>query len=118
MKKLKGIERRRKRIRKKIIGTEARPRMNVTRSNKNISIQLIDDMKQHTLLSLSTRDAEFKKSVRYGGNVKAASALGTELAKKAALKGINKVVFDRAGYPYHGRIKTLADAARKGGLSF
>ena len=118
MKKLKGIERRKRRIRKKIIGTDMRPRLNVHRSHKNIYVQLIDDIKGSTLLALSTNSPDFKKSIKYGGNVKSALALGDMLAKKALSKGIERIVFDRAGHLYHGRIKALAEAARKGGLLF
>ena len=118
MKKLKGIARRRKRIRKKIIGTKERPRLSVARSNKNIYTQLIDDLKGQTMLSISTASPEVKKAVKYGGNIKAAKALGESLAKRAKEKGITKAVFDRSGRLYHGRIKALAEAARKGGLLF
>ena len=118
MKKLRGRERRRKRIRKKIIGTDKRPRLSISRSHKNIYAQLVDDIKGRTLLSLSTVSPELKKSIKYGGNVKAASVLGEELARQAKTQGIAKIVFDRAGYLYHGRIKALAESARKGGLTF
>ena len=70
------------------------------------------------MLCVSTLDKEYKQQVKYGGNIKAATALGELLAKKAKVKGINKVVFDRAGYLYHGRVKAMADAARKAGLEF
>ena len=118
MKRLKGLQRRKKRIKQSILGTDARPRLNVSRSNKNMRVQLVDDLKGHTLLSVSTACEELKETVKYGGNVKAAAALGTTLAKKALAKGISKVIFDRAGHLYHGRVKALAEAARKGGLSF
>jgi len=118
MKKLKGIARRRKRIRKKIVGTKERPRLSIARSNQNLYTQLIDDLNGRTLLSLSTASPDVKKAVKYGGNVKAAKALGESLAKQAKEKGITKVVFDRSGRLYHGRIKALAEAARKGGLLF
>lgn len=118
MKKIKGIARRKKRIRRKISGTSVRPRLSVHRSNKNFYVQLVDDMKGETLLSISTTNPDLKKSLAYGGNAKAASVLGEALANKAKAKGISKVVFDRAGYKYHGRVKALADAARKGGISF
>lgn len=118
MKRLKGRELRRKRIKRDLIGTEAKPRLSVYRSNKNLYAQLIDDIRGCTVLFLSTGSPEMKKGVKYGGNVKAASVLGEELAKKAKSKGITKITFDRSGYLYHGRVKALAEAARKGGLSF
>ncbi len=107
--------RRHKRVRAKICGTAARPRLNVFRSNANIYAQIIDDENGVTLLSASTLDKEFNG---YGGNREAAKAVGTMIAKKAAEKGITEVVFDRGGYVYHGRVKELADAAREGGLKF
>jgi large subunit ribosomal protein L18 len=107
--------RRHKRVRAKISGTAARPRLNVYRSNANIYAQIIDDENGVTLLSASTLDKEFNG---YGGNREAAKAVGTMIAKKAADKGITEVVFDRGGYVYHGRVKELAEAAREGGLKF
>lgn len=107
--------RRHKRVRAKISGTSARPRLCVFRSNANIYAQIIDDENGVTLLSASTLDKEFNG---YGGNREAAKAVGTMIAKKAAEKGITEVVFDRGGYVYHGRVKELADAAREGGLKF
>ena len=107
--------RRHKRVRAKISGTAARPRLNVFRSNANIYAQIIDDENGVTLLSASTLDKDFDG---YGGNKEAAKAVGTMIAKKAAEKGITEVVFDRGGYVYHGRVKELADAAREGGLKF
>ncbi len=107
--------RRHKRVRAKISGTAARPRLCVFRSNANIYAQIIDDENGVTLLSASTLDKEFNG---YGGNREAAKAVGTMIAKKAAEKGITEVVFDRGGYVYHGRVKELADAAREGGLKF
>ncbi len=107
--------RRHKRVRAKISGTAARPRLNVFRSNANIYAQIIDDENGVTLLSASTLDKDFNG---YGGNREAAKAVGTMIAKKAAEKGITEVVFDRGGYVYHGRVKELADAAREGGLKF
>jgi len=105
------------RIRKKVLGTAERPRLNVYRSLNHIYVQLIDDHKGETLVSAST--AEGKKSERAtGGNVAAAKNMGKALAERAKAKGIAKVVFDRGGYLYHGRIKALAEAAREGGLQF
>jgi large subunit ribosomal protein L18 len=109
------IERRLKiktRIRGKISGTAQRPRMTVFRSNKQIYVQLIDDIAGKTLAAASSRNIE-------GGNKKEQAAqVGAEIAKKAQEAGITTVVFDRNGYLYHGRIKELADAARSGGLKF
>jgi large subunit ribosomal protein L18 len=108
---------RHKRIRKKIMGTKERPRLSVYRSLKNIYAQLIDDDSSCTLLTCSTMQDDFKK-LRHASNIKTATMLGELIAKKAKEKGIDKVVFDRGGYLYHGCIKALADAARKGGLVF
>ena len=118
MKKLSGRKRRHSIIRKRVIGTPDKPRLCVFRSNKNFSAQLIDDMKGCTLASLSTNSAALKEKVSYGGNRKAAQALGEEFAKLATKKGFTKIVFDRAGYLYHGRVKEFADTARKHGLVF
>ena len=105
------------RIRKKVLGTSERPRLNVYRSLNHIYVQLIDDLQGVTLVSAST--AEGKKSERAsGGNLAASKTIGKAIAERAKAKGITKVVFDRGGYLYHGRIKALADAAREGGLQF
>lgn len=106
---------RHKRVRGKISGTAARPRLNVFRSTNNIYAQVIDDVKGITLASASTLDKEFNG---YGGNKEAAKKVGTLIAKRALEKGITEVVFDRGGYIFHGRVKELADAAREGGLKF
>lgn len=116
--KLPGRQKRHLRLRKKVVGTTERPRLNVRRSLKNIFIQIVDDSKGLTLLSLSTADKDFKKNMPYGGNVKAAQALGEVAASRAKEKNILKVIFDRGGYDYHGRIKAFAEAARKGGMEF
>lgn len=113
-----GRFKRKLRIRNKIIGSKERPRLSVFRSLKNIYAQLIDDIEQKTLLSCSTLDKDVKKKVGYGGNKNAASLLGEELAKKAQSKGVKKIVFDRSGYLYHGRLKALAEALRKAGIEF
>lgn len=105
----------RTRIRGKISGTAARPRLAVYRSNLEIYAQLIDDVNGVTLLSASTRDKGF---TRTGNKVEQSKAVGVAVAKKAAEKGITAVVFDRGGYLYHGRIKSLAEGAREGGLKF
>ena len=102
------------RIRQKMEGTAVRPRLNVYRSLNHIYAQIIDDAKGETLLSASTLSAK----VKAGGNVAAAKEVGKMVAERAIEKGIKKVVFDRGGYLYHGRIKALADAAREAGLEF
>ncbi len=103
-----------KRIREKLSGTAARPRLNVYRSLNHIYAQLIDDMEGKTIVSASTREAKIKT----GGNLAAAKEVGKQIAEKAKAKGVSKVVFDRGGYLYHGRIRALADAAREAGLKF
>jgi large subunit ribosomal protein L18 len=102
------------RIRRKLSGTGARPRLNVYRSLGHIYAQVVDDQKGQTLVSASTLSLKLKT----GGNVAAAKEIGKAVAEKAVEKGIKKVVFDRGGYLYHGRIKALADAAREAGLEF
>ncbi len=106
------------RVRRKVFGTSERPRLAVTKTLSNIFVQLIDDEKNMTLLSASTLDEKIKGSKIYGGNAKAATMLGQILTQIAKEKGITKIVFDRRGRPYHGRIKALAEAARKAGLEF
>lgn len=113
---LRGI--RRERVRKKIQGTAERPRLNVFRSLQNIYAQIIDDENRTTLVAISTLAPELKGKLPSSSNTEAAKAVGELLAKKAVEAGIKQVVFDRAGYVYHGRIKALADAARAGGLEF
>jgi large subunit ribosomal protein L18 len=115
----KNVTRRRvhKRIRKKVLGTAERPRLNVYRSLNNIYVQVIDDLKGVTLVSANS--AEGKKGSRTsGGNLVAAKAVGKAIAERAKAQGISKIVFDRGGYIYHGRVKALADAARESGLQF
>jgi len=102
------------RIRKKLQGTAERPRLNVYRSLNHIYVQVVDDSQGVTLVSASTVQAKIKT----GGNVAAAKEVGKLVAERAKEKGIKKVVFDRGGYLYHGRIKALADAARESGLEF
>lgn len=106
---------RHKRVRSKISGTAECPRLCVFRSTANIYAQLIDDVNGVTLASASTLDKEFNGN---GGNIAAAKAVGTMIAKRAAEKNITDVVFDRGGNIYHGRVKELAEAAREGGLNF
>src|SRR6202795_326150 len=106
-----------KRIRKKVMGTSERPRLNVYRSLNHIYVQLIDDLQGQTLVSANS--AEGKKGERTtGGNVAVAKNVGKTIAERAKAQGITKVVFDRGGYIYHGRVKALADPARKAGLGF
>jgi len=102
------------RIRRKLSGTEARPRLNVYRSLNHIYAQVIDDQKGETLVSAST----LALKVKTGGNVAAAKEIGKAVAEAAVAKGVKKVVFDRGGFLYLGRIKALADAAREAGLEF
>jgi large subunit ribosomal protein L18 len=105
------------RIRKKVLGTSERPRLNVYRSLNHIYVQVIDDLKGVTLVAANS--AEGKKETRTkGGNLAAAKNVGKAVAERAKAKGIDKVVFDRGGYIYHGRVKALADAAREAGLKF
>jgi len=117
--KISGREKRHKRIRKKIVGTIERPRLSIRRSTAHLYAQLVDDTKGKTLVSLSTLSTDIKDKIKKdAGNVKGAVILGSAIAEKCKKEGITKVVFDRAGYLYHGRVKALAEAARKGGLSF
>jgi large subunit ribosomal protein L18 len=102
------------RIRQKLSGTAERPRLNVYRSLNHIYAQVIDDLKGETLVSASTLAGKIK----VGGNIAAAKEVGKLVAEQAIAKGVKKVVFDRGGYLYHGRIKALADAAREAGLDF
>ena len=106
--------RRHARVRAKVSGTAACPRLCVYRSNKNIEAQLIDDVKGATLVASSSMSLKLEN----GSNVEAASKVGKDIAEKALAKKIKKVVFDRSGYIYHGRIKALAEAAREAGLEF
>ncbi|MFO7890799.1 MAG: 50S ribosomal protein L18 [bacterium] len=116
--KIKNRLRRKKRIRKKVYGTPDRPRLTVYRSLKHIYAQLIDDLNGKTLLSVSTLSGSVHKEEKAKTKVEAAKIVGTQLAKASAGKKIKKVVFDRNGYDYHGRVKALAEAARKEGLKF
>lgn len=105
------------RIRKKLQGTAERPRLNVYRSLNHIYVQVIDDLTGKTLVAASTAEGK-KEERRSGGNVASAKAVGKTIAERAKAKGVTKVVFDRGGYIYHGRVKALADAAREAGLQF
>lgn len=106
------------RVRKKISGTGERPRLCVFRSAKHIYAQVIDDVTGTTLVSASTLDEAVKGKLKYTGNKEAAHEVGKLVGNKAVEKGIKKVVFDRGGYLYHGRVKELADGAREAGLEF
>jgi large subunit ribosomal protein L18 len=105
------------RVRKRVSGSAARPRLAVFRSAQHIYAQVIDDVQQHTLVAASTLDKDLK-SLAKGGNVDAATAVGKLVAERAKAQGIEKVVFDRGGNLYHGRVKALAEAARAAGLDF
>jgi large subunit ribosomal protein L18 len=109
---------RHKRVRQKVTGTTSRPRLCVFRSSNHIHAQLIDDSMGETLVSMNTLDSQVKGKTDGMAKSKKAEIVGTLLAEKALEKGIKKVVFDRGGYKYHGRIKSLAEAARKVGLEF
>jgi large subunit ribosomal protein L18 len=110
--------RRHQSIRKKLTGTKERPRLSVFRSHQHVYAQVIDDEAGHTLASASTVDKDVRTQLEYGGNIDAAVVVGEHLAKRAKEKGIERVVFDRGGNLYHGRVKALADAAREHGLEF
>jgi large subunit ribosomal protein L18 len=111
-------QRRHGRVRKKVVGTSERPRLNVFRSLNNIYAQVVDDTTHATLVAASTIDKEIKEKVKNGGNIASARMVGELVAKRAREKGLEKVVFDRGGYQYHGRVKSLAEAAREAGLEF
>ena len=106
------------RVRKHVNGTPERPRLSVHRTLANMHLQVIDDTKGVTLAAASTVEKAIREKFPYGGNRKAALAVGDLLAKRALEKGIKKVVFDRGGFQYHGRVKEVAEAARKAGLQF
>ena len=118
--KIKGkrSSRRKKRERKKIYGDADRPRLTVFRSLRHIYAQIIDDDNSSTIVAASTMNKEFADQGKPGGNTEAAAQVGHDIARKAIAVGIRQVRFDRNGYKYHGRIKSLADAAREAGLAF
>jgi large subunit ribosomal protein L18 len=119
--KLKAVQRlrRRRHVRNKVRGTAERPRLTVFRSSKHIYAQLIDDVAGKTLAAASSQVKKADQAkVGYGGNIKAAAAVGKKLAEAAKAAGVTKVAFDRGHYKYHGRVKALADGAREGGLQF
>jgi large subunit ribosomal protein L18 len=105
-------------VRRKIRGIASRPRLNVFRSLNHIYAHIIDDNQGMTMISVSSLSPELRNGLKSGGNTAAAAAVGKLVAQKAVQAGIKKVVFDRAGYLYHGRIKALAEAARESGLEF
>lgn len=118
--------RRKRHIRKSLVGTTGRPRLSVFRSLKHLYCQIIDDsavdkngcFSGKTLVACSTMTPSIREKLKHGGDISAAKLVGEEIAKLAKAKGITKIAFDRAGYRYHGRVKALADAARQGGLEF
>jgi len=110
-------KRRHRRIRKRVVGTPERPRLCVYKSLRHIYAQLVDDSRGHTLAAASTLDPEIRDQVK-SPDVEAAKLVGQLIARRAQELGIRKVVFDRSGYPYHGKVRALAEAAREGGLEF
>ena len=116
--KVESRHKRHRRVRRKVFGTAARPRLSVYRSNMHIYAQIIDDTNGRTLVAASTIDEECRKTAKRGGNRKAAELVGQLIAERAKASQIQSVVFDRGGYQFHGRVKTLADAARQAGLIF
>lgn len=116
---LKKQQRRARRVRTRLKSlAKDRLRLSVSRSHKNMSAQIIDDSKGITLASASTLEKALREKIKTGGNIVAASEVGKLLAERAKSAGIEKVIFDRGGFVFHGRVKALADAAREGGLSF
>jgi large subunit ribosomal protein L18 len=111
-------EKRKIRVRKKVLGTPERPRLNVFKSAKHIYAQLIDDTTGSTLLAVSTLMSDVSEGLSYTGNIEAARKVGAVIARRAVDARIEKVVFDRNGFLYHGRVKALAEAARENGLNF
>ncbi len=117
-KRLSSRLKRKERVRKKVSGTSERPRLCVFRSASHIYAQVVNDQDGRTLVEASTVSPDLKGAIKHGGNVASAQKVGELVAKKALAKDIKKVVFDRGGYLYHGRVKALADAARSAGLEF
>jgi large subunit ribosomal protein L18 len=105
-------------MRKTLAGTPERPRLCVHRSSKHIRAQVIDDQTGRTIVSASSLDAEVKAQIKGGGNIAASKVVGKVVAERAKSKGVDKVVFDRGGYQYHGRVQAVAEAAREAGLNF
>ncbi len=113
------LNRRKTRVRNSLTKVNnGRPRLSVFRSSKNIYAQIIDDVQGRTLASASTMEKDLRAKISYGGNKEAAAEIGKIIAERAAKAGVEKVVFDRGAYLYHGRVKALADAAREAGLTF
>ena len=110
--------RRHERVRRSVHGTAERPRLNVFRSLSHIYVQVIDDDNGQTLVAVSTLDREVRDQVADSNKTEQAKLVGKLVAKRALAKGIKQVVFDRGGYPYHGRVRALAEASREGGLDF
>lgn len=108
----------RRRIRSRVVGTPERPRLAIFKSLKHLYAQIIDDRQGTTLASACSLDADFRSELKTGGNLAAAKKVGEIVARRAKQKGISRVVFDRGGYRYHGKVKALADAARENGLEF
>ncbi len=117
-KKTKAKQRIRKRVRNKINGTAERPRLKVTRSNRYLYVQAVDDIKGIVLASASTLEKDLRKENSSNKNIKASEALGNTIAERLKKEKIKEIVFDRGHYPYQGRIKTLADSMRKSGIKF
>jgi large subunit ribosomal protein L18 len=111
-------KRRHQRVRKRVLGNNQRPRLNVFRSLKHIYAQVIDDTRGHTLVAASTLDPELRDQFKGLTKTEQAKLVGELLARRALERGVKKVAFDRGGYKYHGRVKSLAEAAREGGLEF
>ncbi len=113
------FNRRKNRVRNSLAkSNKGRPRLSIYRSSKNIYAQVIDDVEGRTLASASTMEKEMREKIAYGGNKEAAAEIGKMIAERAVKAGVDKVVFDRGAYLYHGRVKALADAAREAGLTF
>jgi large subunit ribosomal protein L18 len=114
-----SAHRRKARVRRTIVARSGgRPRLSVFRSSKQIYAQIIDDERGHTLVAASSLEKTMRESIKTGANIEAARLVGKELAERAKKAGVEKVVFDRGGYMYHGRVKALAEGAREGGLDF
>lgn len=113
-----GRERRKRHLRRRIRGTPDRPRLSVFRSQKHIHAQIIDDTRGITLVSGSSLDKEIRKELSKTNTREASKIVGLRLSQRAKEKGIRKIVFDRSGYRYHGRVKSLAEGLREGGLDF
>ena len=112
------LRRRKLRVRRKVSGSPEQPRLNVHRSLKHIRAQIIDDVAGVTLVAASTQETDLVAGLKRTANVEAAKVVGKALAERAVAKGITRVVFDRGGRPYHGRVRALAEGAREGGLQF